>query len=144
MAKMSPAGLPGTSAISRDGRTGPVTFARPNLRIGRAAGAFGQHSDAKPHRGERLGGGKLAAARRQLAGAESHPDDLRSTRARLGAIEGDEAVLGITWFATDALGELVHYEPPRRGRHVTRISRTARWSRVRAVSDVIRAALGAR
>jgi len=41
--------------------------------------------------------------------------------ARLGPrIEGDEAVLGITWFAQDALGELVHYEPPNEGDTISR------------------------
>ena len=45
-------------------------------------------------------------------------------------IEGDEAVLGITWYAQDALGELVHFEAPdgrRDDRRRTR--RTARSSR---------------
>ena len=35
-------------------------------------------------------------------------------------IEGDEAVLGVTWFAVDSLGELVHYEPPAPGASVSK------------------------
>ena len=47
-------------------------------------------------------------------------------------IEGDEAVLGITWYAQDALGELVHYEPPDVGRDDREgRARTARSSRSR-------------
>ena len=44
-----------------------------------------------------------------MAAAESYPDHLRYHREHDWArIEGDEAVLGITWYAQDALGELVH------------------------------------
>ena len=51
-----------------------------------------------------------------MAASESYPDDLLYNREHDWArIEGDEAVLGITWFAHDALGELVHYEPPEAG-----------------------------
>ena len=52
-----------------------------------------------------------------MAASESYPDDLLYHREHDWArIEGDEAVLGITWYAQDALGELVHYEPPEDGR----------------------------
>ena len=44
-------------------------------------------------------------------------------------IDGDEAVLGITWFAQDALGELVHFEPPDVGATSRRTPPTARSSR---------------
>ena len=45
--------------------------------------------------------------------AESYPDDLKYHPEHDWArIEGDTAVLGITWYGQDALGELVHYEPP--------------------------------
>ena len=44
---------------------------------------------------------------------ESYPEDLKYHPEHDWArIEGDEATLGITWYAQDALGELVHYEPP--------------------------------
>jgi len=42
-----------------------------------------------------------------LAASETYPDDLRYHAEHDWArVEGDEAVLGITWFAQDALGEL--------------------------------------
>ena len=56
-----------------------------------------------------------------MAAAESYPDDLRYHPEHDWArIEGDEATLGITWFAADALGELVHFEPPEVGATVTK------------------------
>ena len=56
-----------------------------------------------------------------MAAAESYPDDLRYHREHDWArIEGDEATLGITWYAQDALGELVHYEPPDDGATLTK------------------------
>src|SRR5881392_779104 len=56
-----------------------------------------------------------------MAAAESYPDDLRYHREHDWArIEGDQAVFGITWFAQDALGELVHFEPPKEGATLTR------------------------
>ena len=52
-----------------------------------------------------------------MAASESYPDDLLYNAEHDWArIEGDEAVLGITWYAVDSLGELVHYEPPARRR----------------------------
>ena len=51
-----------------------------------------------------------------MAATESYPGELKYHREHDWArIEDDEAVLGITWFAQDALGELVHYEPPEEG-----------------------------
>ena len=48
-----------------------------------------------------------------MAASESYPDDLLYHPEHDWArIDGDEAVLGVTWHAQDALGELVHYEPP--------------------------------
>src|SRR5205809_5756951 len=73
-----------------------------------------------------------------MAAAESYPDDLRYHKEHDWArIEGDEAVLGITWFAQDALGELVHYEPPNEGDTITRDSAYGEVESVKAVSDVI-------
>ena len=47
---------------------------------------------------------------------ESYPDDLRYHPEHDWArIEGDEATFGITWYAQDALGEVVFYEPPEVG-----------------------------
>ena len=73
-----------------------------------------------------------------MAAAESYPDDLKYHREHDWArIEGDEAVLGITWFAQDALGELVHYEPPKEGDTITKDSTYGEIESVKAVSDVI-------
>ena len=69
-----------------------------------------------------------------MAANESYPDDLKYHKEHDWArIEGDEAVLGITWFAQDALGELVHYEPPNEG---DTISRDAAYGEVESVKDV--------
>jgi glycine cleavage system H protein len=73
-----------------------------------------------------------------LAATETYPDDLKYHKEHDWArIDGDEAVLGITWFAQDALGELVHYEPPNAGDTVTRDSSYGEVESVKAVSDVI-------
>ncbi len=73
-----------------------------------------------------------------MAAAESYPDELRYHREHDWArIEGGEAVLGITWFAQDALGELVHYEAPALGSTVTKDSSYGEVESVKAVSDVI-------
>jgi glycine cleavage system H protein len=73
-----------------------------------------------------------------LAAAESYPDDLKYHREHDWArIEGDEAVLGVTWFAGDALGELVHFEPPVEGDTVSKDMSYGEVESVKAVSDVI-------
>jgi glycine cleavage system H protein len=69
---------------------------------------------------------------------ESYPDDLLYHPEHDWArIEGDEAVLGITWFAQDSLGELVHYEAPELGARVTKDAPYGEVESVKAVSDVI-------
>jgi glycine cleavage system H protein len=73
-----------------------------------------------------------------LAPTETYPDDLQYNEEHDWArVEGDEAVLGITWFAQDALGELVHYEPPEEGAEVTKGSSYGEVESVKAVSDLI-------
>ncbi len=73
-----------------------------------------------------------------MAAAESYPDDLRyHSEHDWARIDGDEAVFGITWFAQDALGELVHFEPPEEGATVSRDQSYAEVESVKAVSDVI-------
>ena len=70
--------------------------------------------------------------------AESYPDDLRYHREHDWArIDGDEATFGITWFAQDALGELVHFEAPEEGSTVSKDQSYAEVESVKAVSDVI-------
>ena len=72
-----------------------------------------------------------------MAAAESYPDDLKYHSDHDWArVEGDEAVLGITWFAQDALGELVHFEPPTEGSTVAKDASYGEVESVKAVSDV--------
>jgi glycine cleavage system H protein len=73
-----------------------------------------------------------------VAAAESYPDELKYHEEHDWArMDGDEAVLGITWFAADALGELVHFEPPAVGSSVTKGQSYGEVESVKAVSDVI-------
>jgi len=73
-----------------------------------------------------------------LAAPESYPDDLKYHREHDWArVEGDEAVLGITWFAQDSLGELVHFEAPEAGATVAKDGTYGEVESVKAVSDVI-------
>ena len=73
-----------------------------------------------------------------MAATETYPDDLKYHAEHDWArIEGDEAVLGITWFAQDALGELVHFEPPSQGDSVSKDQAYGEVESVKAVSDVI-------
>ena len=73
-----------------------------------------------------------------MAAAEEYPEGLKYHREHDWArIEGDEATCGVTWFAQDALGELVHFEAPGEGDSVTKDSSYGEGESVRAVSDVI-------
>ncbi|MBU3690612.1 MAG: glycine cleavage system protein GcvH [Solirubrobacterales bacterium] len=68
----------------------------------------------------------------------SYPEDLRYHPEHDWArIEGDEAVLGITWYAQDALGEVVFFDPPDIGTEVSKDSPYAEVESVKAVSDVV-------
>jgi glycine cleavage system H protein len=69
---------------------------------------------------------------------ESYPDELLYHREHDWArIDGDEAVLGVTWYAQDALGELVHYEAPEAGSTVAKDSSYGEVESVKAVSDIV-------
>jgi len=73
-----------------------------------------------------------------VAAAESYPEDLRYHPEHDWArVDGDEAVLGITWFAADALGELVHFEAPTVGATIAKDQPYGEVESVKAVSDVI-------
>ena len=73
-----------------------------------------------------------------MATAESYPDDLRyHSEHDWARIEDGEAAFGITWFAQDALGELVHFEAPEEGSTVTKDQAYAEVESVKAVSEVI-------
>jgi glycine cleavage system H protein len=73
-----------------------------------------------------------------VAAAESYPEDLLYHAEHDWArIDGDEAGLGITWYAADALGELVHYEAPDEGATVSKDQSYGEVESVKAVSDLI-------
>jgi glycine cleavage system H protein len=73
-----------------------------------------------------------------MAAAESYPDDLLYHPEHDWArIEDGEAVLGITWYAQDALGELVHFEPPEQGATIAKDGTYGEVESVKAVSDLI-------
>jgi glycine cleavage system H protein len=68
----------------------------------------------------------------------SYPDDLLYHAEHDWAkIDGDVATFGITWFAQDALGEVVFFDPPTVGTTVTAGESYAEVESVKAVSDVI-------
>jgi glycine cleavage system H protein len=70
--------------------------------------------------------------------AESYPDDLLYHPEHDWArIEGDEATFGITWYAQDALGEVVFFDPPEVGASIRANESYAEVESVKAVSDVI-------
>jgi glycine cleavage system H protein len=70
--------------------------------------------------------------------AESYPEELLYHPEHDWArIDGDEAVLGITWHAQDALGELVHFEPPDVGATIGKDASYGEVESVKAVSDLI-------
>ena len=73
-----------------------------------------------------------------MAAAESYPEALKYHPEHDWArVEGDEATLGITWFAQDALGELVHYEAPAVGATIAKDGTYGEVESVKAVSDVV-------
>jgi len=73
-----------------------------------------------------------------MAAEESYPDGLKyHSEHDWARIEGDEATVGITWFAQDALGELVHFEAPEPGTSVAKDTSYGEVESVKAVSDVI-------
>ncbi|MFN2466889.1 MAG: glycine cleavage system protein GcvH [Gaiellaceae bacterium] len=73
-----------------------------------------------------------------MAAAESYPDGLRyHPEHDWASIQGDEATMGITWYAQDSLGELVHYEPPDHGATISKDNAYGEVESVKAVSDLI-------
>jgi glycine cleavage system H protein len=73
-----------------------------------------------------------------LAADESYPEELRYHPAHDWArVTDGEATLGITWFAQDSLGELVHFEPPDVGATLGKDSVYGEVESVKAVSDLI-------
>jgi glycine cleavage system H protein len=67
----------------------------------------------------------------------SYPEDLKYHEEHDWArIEGDHATFGVTWYAQDALGEVVFFDPPQVGAAVTKDESYAEVESVKAVSDV--------
>jgi glycine cleavage system H protein len=52
-------------------------------------------------------------------------------------VEGEQATLGITWYAQDQLGEVVFFDVPEVGRELRKDEPYAEVESVKAVSDVI-------
>ena len=73
-----------------------------------------------------------------MSASESYPEELLyHSEHDWARIDGDEAVLGVTWYAQDSLGELVHYEPPDVGSTVAKDASYGEVESVKAVSDLI-------
>ena len=69
---------------------------------------------------------------------ESYPDELKYHPEHDWArIDGGEATLGVTWYAQDSLGELVHYEPPQEDARIEKDHTYGEVESVKAVSDLI-------
>ncbi|MFA9271636.1 glycine cleavage system protein GcvH [Svornostia abyssi] len=67
----------------------------------------------------------------------SYPEDLLYHPEHDWAkIDGDVATFGVTWYAQDALGEVVYFDPPEVGTTVTKDEPYAEVESVKAVSDV--------
>ena len=68
----------------------------------------------------------------------SYPDDLLyHPEHDWVRLDGDTATFGITWFAQDALGEVVFFDPPAIGTALAKDASYAEVESVKAVSDVI-------
>jgi glycine cleavage system H protein len=68
---------------------------------------------------------------------ESYPAELRyHPEHDWVRAEGDEAVFGVTWYAQDALGEVVFYAPPEVGATVAKDAPYGELESVKAVSDI--------
>jgi glycine cleavage system H protein len=69
---------------------------------------------------------------------ESYPDDVKyHSEHDWARIKGDTATLGVTWYAQDALGEIVHYEPPDEGTTLAKDESYGEVESVKAVSDIV-------
>ena len=71
----------------------------------------------------------------------SYPEDLlyhpEHDWARIDPSDPEHATLGVTWFAQDALGEVVFFDPPAVGTALTKDASYAEVESVKAVSDVV-------
>jgi glycine cleavage system H protein len=68
----------------------------------------------------------------------TYPEDLLyHSEHDWARVDGEEATFGITWFAQDALGEVVFFDPPKVGAKITKDEAYTEIESVKAVSDVI-------
>ena len=68
----------------------------------------------------------------------SYPDDLLyHSEHDWARVDGDTATFGITWYAQDALGEVVFFEAPKLGAQIVKDESYTEVESVKAVSDVI-------
>lgn len=71
----------------------------------------------------------------------NYPDDLlyhaEHDWARIDAAQADQATFGITWYAQEALGEVVFFEPPAVGTTLVKDQPYTEVESVKAVSDVV-------
>jgi glycine cleavage system H protein len=72
-----------------------------------------------------------------MAEASYPPDLLYHSEHDWARVDGEEATFGITWYAQDALGEVVFFEPPEVGSKVVKDEPYTEVESVKAVSDVI-------
>jgi glycine cleavage system H protein len=69
---------------------------------------------------------------------ESYPDDLRYHEAHDWVrVDGDIATFGITWYAQDALGEVVFYSPPEVGDQLAKDADYGELESTKAVSTLV-------
>ncbi len=74
---------------------------------------------------------------------ETYPGELRYHQEHDWVrVDGDEAVFGITWYAQDALGEVVYFDPPEVGAAIVKDESYGELESVKAVSDIIAPASG--
>jgi glycine cleavage system H protein len=72
------------------------------------------------------------------AAQETYPENLLYHPEHDWAlIDGDTATFGITWYAQEALGEVVFFDPPSAGTEIKANESYAEVESVKAVSDVI-------
>jgi glycine cleavage system H protein len=73
-----------------------------------------------------------------MAAEPSYPDDLLyHSEHDWARVDGDSATFGITWYAQDALGEVVFFQLPAVGATVKKDDTYAEVESVKAVSDVV-------
>jgi glycine cleavage system H protein len=68
----------------------------------------------------------------------SYPDDvLYHPEHDWARVQDEQATFGITWYAQDALGEVVFFDPPSVGTQVRKDQAYTEVESVKAVSDVV-------